>query len=224
MARIQCVHEPEPPCKRRSGSPVPHTRQTMAPSPQGVRILRAVRASASTTAAGSGFPGRLLLVSTIYRAQRSAAGFRGEPGERFSALLSRAVPIGGSDCATPGRGAQRKATRAIAVIGRKIISALRAVPSTSGARGSSTPDEDPSGRMVLYICVMDSGVDGVSLRADTWLSHRLLRVVPGLGTVSPVQSPSASSKCCRRDVQPGNLGGERSDDFIFDLNAPPRAL
>ena len=59
MVLIQCVHEPVPPCSSSSGSPVPHTRQTMLPSPQGVRSLRAERASASTMAAGSCVAGEM---------------------------------------------------------------------------------------------------------------------------------------------------------------------
>src|SRR5215475_10080453 len=53
MTRIQCVHEPDPPWKRTRGSPAPQTRHTIVPSPQGVLIFRAVRAMASTSAAGS---------------------------------------------------------------------------------------------------------------------------------------------------------------------------
>src|SRR6516165_7506476 len=53
MTRIQCVHEPDPPWNRTRGSPLPQTRHTIVPSPQGVLSFRAVRAMASTSAAGS---------------------------------------------------------------------------------------------------------------------------------------------------------------------------
>src|SRR5262245_36294970 len=53
MTRIQWVHEPDPPWNRTRGSPAPQTRHTIVPSPQGVLIFRAVRAMASTSAAGS---------------------------------------------------------------------------------------------------------------------------------------------------------------------------
>ena len=72
MLRIQCVHEPEPPWNSTSGSPAPHTRHTIVPSPQGVRTLRAVRASRSTMAAGSASAVMRLLEWELVRIRRGS--------------------------------------------------------------------------------------------------------------------------------------------------------
>src|SRR5256885_11690181 len=53
MLRIRWVHEREPRWNNTSGSPFPQTRHTIEQSRDGVRTLRAVRAMASRTAAGS---------------------------------------------------------------------------------------------------------------------------------------------------------------------------
>ena len=51
MLRIQCVHDPDPPCRSSSGSPAPHTRHTIEPSPQGVCSLRDLASMPATIAA-----------------------------------------------------------------------------------------------------------------------------------------------------------------------------